>query len=463
MKKFCVLLISIMMIAGCTFNSPETFEDSTQSAIKWNELSYDWITEKNYHCALGAEPNAISGYFPLTFFHQDDFFSFAFENEYYTETYVISGRWLNDTIYYEFSPISITYQISGKEKTSFLNLKGSITLGEIQSECTLETEDGIIYPIALDSQTGDLIDNELGSSTYQKPMEFTDQLWVMCYSYMKHFYERMLRDEVLIQMMQQDMEKLLAEEMIDYQDMRDFDDPKVSFPNSEEFWKHLEFAHFNQAAFEWNGIEYDPWAALEQENPRILEISSSIHFVPVQDEIELTEENSCMTIFYMSAPVTLDALPMMHVYKEDQGYLIDGAFGQARFQSGLFTETLDDYFDDEKATKEFLSQIAKEDVVKAYLSVGMDIEKILETNDIDWIFQQIQSLANSVELEHISSEGMSEVNACFIFKKNGQLSSFCLHSLSEDYAWIRYEGKFTEFKCGLVLDEIVSKVKKAIN
>ena len=79
MKKFCVLLISIMMIAGCTFNSPETFEDSTQSAIKWNELSYDWITEKNYHCALGAEPNAISGYFPLTFFHQDDFFSFAFE------------------------------------------------------------------------------------------------------------------------------------------------------------------------------------------------------------------------------------------------------------------------------------------------------------------------------------------------------------------------------------------------
>ena len=55
-----------------------------------------------------------------------------------------------------------------------------------------------------------------------------------------------------------------------------------------------------------------------------------------------------MTIFYMSAPVTLDALPMMHVYKADQGYLIDGAFGQARFQSGLFTETLDDYFDDEK-------------------------------------------------------------------------------------------------------------------
>ena len=362
-KKFLVVFTVLLMIAGCTFNSSKDSEDYAQSHIKWNDLSYDWVTDKGYHKALGAEPYAISGYYPLAFFSEDDLFSFTYDNEYYAETYTITGHWLDDSIHYEFSPIPITYQLSGKEKTSTLNLNAVITQGQIQSECTLVTDDGTVYPIALDSKTGNLIDNETDSPTYLQPMKFTDQLWVMCYSYMKNFYETMLRDEILIHMMQEDMSSILAGESISNQNMIEFDVPRVTFPNSEEFWSHLKIEHFDHASFKWEGDVYSPWSSLKEENPHLLEISPFIQFNPVQEIVEVNEEDKCMTIFYMSDPVTLDSLPMMYVYKTDKGYLIDGEFGQASFQSNLFTELLQDYFDDEKVDKQFLSQISEFDIV----------------------------------------------------------------------------------------------------
>ena len=459
MKRTIIMTLLLVILFGCSADQQPNNNTSSQSDIKWDELSYDWIIDKGYRDALGKDLYAISGFSPLTFFHEDDYFSFTFDSEYYTDTYTISGHWQSDTINFEFSPVPITYQLSGKEKTSFLNLKGSITQGVINSECTLETNDGAIYPIALDPTTGNLIDNEENSSTYGNPMKFTSQLWVMCYSYMNNFYARMFRDETLIQLMRQDMESLLAGDQIDNKNMYYYEIPLVYFPTSDMFWEHLSFAYYDGASFALDGQEYDPWFTLEKENPNLIEMSSSIKFSPIKETVEVNKGDECMTIFYMSEPINVNPLPTMDVYETDQGYIVNGPFGQASFKSDLFTDFLEDMFDDEKATKEFLSQISESDVVKAYLSIGVGEAISIETDDIQWIFRQIQSLANSDELEHITPEGVSEVRANFIFRKDGKLCSFCLHSLGPSHAWIRYEGKFTEFECEAVLQEIISKVQ----
>ena len=53
-----------------------------------------------------------------------------------------------------------------------------------------------------------------------------------------------------------------------------------------------------------------------------------------------------------------------------------------------------------------------------------------------------------------------ETNMTVLFKKDNQLKSFTLHSTSGVSAWIRYEGKFTEFRCESVLQSIQLKVDR---
>ena len=85
---------------------------------------------------------------------------------------------------------------------------------------------------------------------------------------------------------------------------------------------------------------------------------------------------------------------------------------------------------------------------------------MLETDDTHWIFQQIQALIESEQLKHISPESVMETNMTVLFKKDNQLKSFTLHSTSGVSAWIRYEGKFTEFRCESVLQSIQLKVDR---
>lgn len=441
------LLLCLFILVGCTRTSVDVPESPYPIDYDWTGITYEWVTEQEIPFKIGSVISKGSGYFPFNFQTQDGTYSFYYV-DWLERNYSVYGRWDDDSVYFDLPDMTIVYSDQDAEKTAVISLDAMIDTKGIVSDCLLKTEKQILKT-SIDTETGDflLIDAE----TNQDVKIENDQLWMNSYSVIYEFYEFILKANSIVSATRDKFWETQGFEIANNTQSKTAADYKLNV--SDEFWERNPLLLNAQMAVDYQGKSYDPWSENKYETPQITEILKSIDLTAAE-KIPSGDSELELTLFTIEMGNLLGGVPTVKITYIDDQFWVNSDFGKATFESKELLPYIEGLFDEETATQELLKTIEENEIVKAYIRSGVDEVKVTEVTDQVWLYQLVRDLSDCKYTSSLTSESFAELTMFVIYQQNGELKSLNIVQTSDSTAWIRYEGKFTEFVCPNVLENI---------
>lgn len=388
------------------------------------------------------------GHFPFKFKTQDGTYSFYY-TDWLDRYYNIYGRWDDDSVYFDFPDTMISYSDQEIEKTAIISLDAMIDTNGIVSDCLLKIEKQILKA-SIDTETGNFLLKD--SETKQDVEIENDKLWMKSYYTIYKFYEYILKANSVVSDTRDKFWETQGVE-IARNTQSNTADYKLNV-SSEKFWQRNPLLLNEEMTVDYQGKSYRPWHENRHENPQIVEIFKSIDLKAV-DKIPLSDSEFKLTLFTLEMNNILGGIPTVTLTYIDDQFWANSEFGKATFESKELLSYIEGLFDEEKPTKEFLKMIKENEIVKAYIYPIMDEIKNNEVTDQAWIYRLVNDLSDCEYKNPPTYElQLTELVMFIIYKKEGELKSLNIIKTSDSSVWVQYEGKFTEFVCPNVLENI---------
>lgn len=436
------ILCCLLLLTGCTLNLNKS---SYPTDLNWNEISFDWVRDEKIQFDIGRVLAENSGYYDFRFETEKGDYSFNY-TDYKGRYYNIYGRWDEDKVYIKYPIVYIAYQENDDEKEALLSLYASIENGSVISECILKADEQYFY-VSIDCITGKYLVKD--AETNKAFRIENDELWMNSYAYLYHFYEQVLS-----------MEKIVSSTRSRFWQtqgltVKEENQTERKIPADNEFWHRNPLLWYTSIAIQFENQSYNPWESIKYETPQIMEILKNIEIQSV-DTLSAVTSTLQFKLFSLDFDNIIDNLPSLEVFYADNQFWIDSDFGFATFESEELKNYLLGLFDDEKATRELLQEIQEEEIIEAYLKYGLDETKTIQITEKEWIYNIIDRLSLCEYTSSITPEATLDdyIEIYIIYQQNDELKSLNLVRTSNSTAWLRYEGKFTEYICPDILQLI---------
>jgi len=279
-----------------------------------------------------------------------------------------------------------------------------------------------------------------------------DQLWMNSYSVIYEFYEFILKANSIVSSTRDKFWETQGFEIANNTQSKT--DAAYKLNVSDEFWERNPLMLNAQMAVDYQGKSYEPWSENKYETPQITEILKSIDLTAAE-KIPSGDSELELTLFTIEMGNLLGGVPTVKITYIDDQFWVNSDFGKATFESKELLSYIEGLFDEETATQELLKTIEENEIVKAYIRSGVDEVKVTEVTDQAWLYQLVRDLSDCKYTNSITPEAWSELTVFVIYQQEGVLKSLNIVQTSDSTAWVRYEGKFTEFVCPKILESII--------